>query len=101
VEALANAIGLWRVHTGLRVINVVHGQEQLIVVFFRATTVLRCSISKDAQQRQLVLFEVRQYTVIQISPCSEVCPQSGPRLPYSEPVFVAHGRQTGLCRDTR
>ena len=48
VEPFANAVGLWMLDLGLGVINIVDGQEQLIIMFIGSTAIFRAAICHDA-----------------------------------------------------
>lgn len=65
MESLTDTIRLRRLCLGLGVIDIVEGQVELVVVFFSASAVLGSSVSQNAQYRQLMAFEERQYPIVQ------------------------------------
>ena len=65
VEALADAVGLRVAHLGLRMLNVIQSQIQLIVMRFRLATILRASISQNSDYAHHLFGKERQHPVIQ------------------------------------
>ena len=65
MKAFTNAVGLRVFDLGFGVVDIVDGQEQLIVVFVRPAAELRASIRQDAQHRQAVFFIERQDLIIE------------------------------------
>ena len=65
VEPLANAVGLWVFDLGLCVVNVVDGQEQLIVVLVGSAAEFRSPVGQDAQHRKFIFFVEWQHLIIE------------------------------------
>ena len=61
MEELADAVGLRRLHFGLRVIDVVDGQEQLAIVLVDPTAKFSTAIGHDAQHWKFMLVVKRQH----------------------------------------
>ena len=58
VEPLTDAVGLG-------VVNVIVGQEELIVMFVRLAAKLRAPVGQDTQHRQVMLLIERQHSIIE------------------------------------
>ena len=65
MKAFTNAIGLGRLHLGFCVVDVVDGQEQLIVVFVGSAAEHRAPVGQDAQRWQVVFLVERQHPIIE------------------------------------
>src|SRR5690606_5749298 len=65
MEALTNAIGLWRHGLGVCVVDVIDCQVQLIVVMINPSAELSTPVCQYAQYRQVVLFVEWHYLVIE------------------------------------
>ena len=57
VESIANTVCLRTLRLGLSVVDVTHGQIQLIVVMLGFTAVFSATVSEDAQQPHATVFE--------------------------------------------
>ena len=65
VEALANAVGLRMLDLGPGVINIVDGQEQLVVVLVRPATILGSTVGHDTQHWKAMFFIERQHLIVE------------------------------------
>lgn len=65
VKALANTVGLRMTDLGLRVLDVIQGQVELIVVRFRPAAVFRAAIGQHPDQPHALFLQEGQYPVIQ------------------------------------
>ncbi len=59
MESLAYAIGLRMLHLGLGVVDIIYGQEQLVVVLVGPTAKFGAAIGHDAQHRKIMFFMKR------------------------------------------
>lgn len=64
MKAFADAVSLRRLGFRLRVIDILHGQVQLVLVLLEITTVFRTTVGQDAQQTHILRFEERQHLVV-------------------------------------
>jgi len=48
-----------------KMIDIFHGQVELIIMLFPAAAVFRALVGKDAQQRNAVFFQKRNFLIIQ------------------------------------
>ena len=71
VEAFADAVGLGRLYLGFGVVDVVDGQEELIVMLISPPAVFGASVCHDAQDGELMLLIEGQHTVIEHIGCRD------------------------------
>jgi len=64
VRPLADPIGLRALHLGLRVIDLVELQEQLIEVFIRQPAVLGAPVCQHPQNRHVVVLEEGLHSIV-------------------------------------
>ena len=89
LEPLHNPVRLWRFCFCFRVVDVLCSQVQLVFVVLSVPTILCAAVSKDSKQRDLVLLEKRNRTIIQ-NLCSHQCVFS---------VVQLHKCNLGVCVD--
>ena len=65
MEAFADTVGLRMPSLGTAVIDVLHRQVQFVLVVLTLAAIFRAAIGEHAQQRNFVLFEERQHTVVE------------------------------------
>jgi hypothetical protein len=65
MEALADTVGLRMSGLGAAVVDILHRQVQLIFVMLALAALFCAAIGEHAQQRDFLLLERRQYTVIE------------------------------------
>ena len=65
VEAFADAVGLGATGLGSGMIDIFHGQVELVFVVFPGPAVFRAPIGQHPQQRDVVLLEERQHLVVE------------------------------------
>ena len=65
MEAFADPVSLGMANLGLRMVDVIDRQEQLVVVSLRLPAVFRPPVRKDPQDRQPLSLVEREHTVIQ------------------------------------
>jgi hypothetical protein len=65
MEAFTDAVRLWALGLGARVIDVLDREIQLVLVPFGIAAQLAAAVSQHAQQLDIVLLEERQHTVIE------------------------------------
>lgn len=80
VESLANAVCLRAFRLDFRMVYILHGQIQFILVVLPVSAVLRPSVCEHTHQLQVMLLEERHYPVIEhigsdkrILPVIELC----------------------------
>ena len=71
VEPLTDPVGLGMPGLGLRVVDVVKGQKQLVVVSVRLAAVLGSPVCQDAQNRSTLLIEEWQNPVVEQIRCGD------------------------------
>jgi len=65
MEAFADTVGLRVASLGAAVVDVLHRQVQFVLVVLALAAIFRATIGEHAQQRNFVLLEERQHTVVE------------------------------------
>ena len=73
MKSFTDTISLRRFGLGFCVLDIVDGQEQLIVVGFCAATVFGTPVSENAQHGQLLGLVKGQYFIVQQISCGDRC----------------------------
>ena len=71
MEAFTDAVRLWALGLGARVIDVLDCEIQLVLVPFGIATELAAAVGQYAQQLDIMLLEERQHTVIEQIGCRD------------------------------
>src|ERR1700749_5084553 len=71
VKSLDDSVGLWRTSFGTGVINVLHGQIELIFVMLGVSAVLGTPVSQNASERNTVAVEERHDAIIEQVGCRQ------------------------------
>ena len=95
MEAFTDAVRLWALGLGARVIDVLDCEIQLVLVPFGIATELAAAVGQYAQQLDIMLLEERQHTVIE-----QICRRDG-RLAVVElgKAYLGVGVDEGLLVD--